>query len=75
MVLYISETFHKNISNGFQLTERTQVHGINGYIQCSKGNNSKNRQTRVTVHEFCIQTVIYTLTKTLSKYLATIFSV
>ena len=27
--------------NGFQLTERTQVHGRNGYVQSSKGSNSK----------------------------------
>ena len=53
MVLYICEKFHQNISNGFQLTERTQVHGRNGYVQCSKGNNSKRRQTRVTVEKFC----------------------
>ena len=25
--------FHKNISKGFQLTERTIVHGGNGYVQ------------------------------------------
>ena len=25
--------FHENISNGFQLTERTQVHDRNGYVQ------------------------------------------
>ena len=24
-----------------------------GYVQCSKGNRSKSRQTRVTVHVFC----------------------
>ena len=52
MVLYIWEKFHKNISNCFQLTEQTQVHGRNGYVQCSMGNNSKSRQTRVTVDEF-----------------------
>ena len=33
MVLYVSEKFHNNISNDFQLTERTQVHGRNGYVQ------------------------------------------
>ena len=41
MVLYICEKFHNNISNGYQLTERTWVQGRNGYVQCSKGNNSK----------------------------------
>ena len=53
MVLYICEKFHNNISNGFQLTESTRVHGRNGNVQCSKDNNSKSRQTRVTVHVFC----------------------
>ena len=52
MVLYICEKFHINIQNGFQLTEGTQVHGRNGYVQCSKGGNSKCRQTRVTVYVF-----------------------
>ena len=51
MMLYICEKFHYNISNGFQLIERTRVHGRNCHVQCSKGNNS-NRQTRVTVHVF-----------------------
>ena len=37
MMLYICEKFHNNISNGFQLTEQTQVHGRNGYVQYSKG--------------------------------------
>ena len=31
MVLHICEKFH-NISNGFQVTEQTLVHGRNGYI-------------------------------------------
>ena len=31
---------------------RTRVHGRNGYVQCSKGNNSQNRQTRVMFHVF-----------------------
>ena len=54
IVLYICVKFHENISNGFQLTEQTQVHGRNGYVQCSKGNNSKSRQSRVMVHVFCM---------------------
>ena len=53
IVLYICVKFCENISNGFQLTERTRVHGRNGYVQCSKGNNFQSRQTRVTVHVFC----------------------
>ena len=53
IVLYICEKSHENTYNSFQLTERTQVHGRNGYVQCSKGNISKSRQIRDTVHEFC----------------------
>ena len=53
MELFIWEKFHQNIWNCFQLTERTGVHGRNGYVQYSIGNNFKNRQTRVTVHVFC----------------------
>ena len=30
-----------------------QVHGRNGYVQCSKAKDSKSRQTRVMVHEVC----------------------
>ena len=47
-VFYVCERFHENILNSFQLT----IHGGNGYVQCSKDNNSKSRQTRVTVHVF-----------------------
>ena len=32
--------------------EWTRVHGRIGYVQWSKGNNSKSRQTRVMVHVF-----------------------
>ena len=53
MVLYTCVRFHENISNSFQLTEQTGVHGGNGYVQYSKGNNSKSRQTRGMVHCFC----------------------
>ena len=53
IVLYICLKFRENISNGFQLTERTLVHGRNGYVLCSKGNNSKSRQSRVMVQVFC----------------------
>ena len=52
-VLYICVRSRENISNGFQLTERTRVHGRKGYVQCLKDNNSKSRQTRVMVHLFC----------------------
>ena len=34
--------------------ERTHVYGGNGHFQYSKGNNSKSRKTRVTVHVFCM---------------------
>ena len=42
-----------NISNGFDVTERTRVCGRNGNFQCSKGNNSKSVQSRVTVLVLC----------------------
>ena len=46
--------FHNNISHGFQLSERTRVQGRNNdYVQCSKGNSSKSRETKVTIHVFC----------------------
>ena len=53
MVLYTCEKFHNNILKDFQLTEQILVQARNGYVQCSKGNNSKSRQTRVTVYVFC----------------------
>ena len=42
MLLYICEKFHYDISHSFQLTEWTRIHGRNGYVQCSKGNNCKS---------------------------------
>ena len=54
MVPYIIVKFHNNILNGFQLTVQIRVHGRNSYVQCSKGNNSRSRQTRVMVHMFCM---------------------
>ena len=54
MMLYVfCEKFINNILNGFQLTEQTPVHCRNDFVQYSKCNNSKSRQTRVTVHVFC----------------------
>ena len=53
MALYICVKFRENITNVFRVMERTRVHGRNGYVHCSNGNNSKSRQTRVTVHMFC----------------------
>ena len=46
--------FHENISNNFYDMARTHVYGGNGHFQYSKGNNSKSRKTRVTVHVFCM---------------------
>ena len=40
MVLYICVKFLENITNGIRVMERTREHGRNGYVQCSKGNNS-----------------------------------
>ena len=53
MMLYICERFHENILISTRVMERTRVHGRNGYVQCSKGNNSISRQIKVTVHVFC----------------------
>ena len=53
IVLYICVKFPENIINDIRVMERTRVHGRIGYVQCSKGNNSKSRQTRVMVHVFC----------------------
>ena len=50
IMLYICVKFLENIRNSIRDKEQTQVHKRNGYVQCSKGNNSKSRQTRVTVH-------------------------
>ena len=58
IVLYICENFYENTWNDFYLTKQTQVHGRNGYVPCSKGNNSKSKQTKVMVCEFlfvCIE--------------------
>ena len=54
IVLYICVKFNENISDTFQLRAQTGVHDRNGYVQSSRGNNFKSRQTRVTVHKFCI---------------------
>ena len=54
MVFYICVKFSENIRNDIRVKVQTGVYGRNGYVQCSKGNNSINMQTRVTVHVFCI---------------------
>ena len=48
MVLYICVKFHE-ISQMVSVMEGTRVHDRNGYVRCSKCNNSKSRQTRVHV--------------------------
>ena len=53
IVLYICVKFRENITNGIIVIERIRVYGKNGYVRCSKGNNSICRSTRVTVHLFC----------------------
>ena len=59
IVLYICVKFPENISNGFQLTKRTRVHGRNGYVQCSKGNTSKSRklELRFMCSALCLKVV------------------
>ena len=47
VVLKICVTFHENVRNGISVMERTRAHGRNGYIQCSKGNNSVSRQSEL----------------------------
>ena len=41
IVLCICVKFHENISYVFTLTERTQVHGRNGYVQFQRAITSK----------------------------------
>ena len=53
--------FHENISKHFYDIERTQVYGGNGHFQYSKGNNSKSRKTRVTVHVFCMSSTVFNI--------------
>ena len=42
--------FHENMSSGFKIMEWTRK------LLHTKGNNSKSRKTRVTVHVFCTST-------------------
>ena len=63
IVLYICVKFCENILRGFQLTERARVHGRNGHVQCSKGNNFKSRQTRVTARSARCLIVLYICVK------------
>ena len=45
MMLNIPIKFHENISNGFQVVERTRIY----YCRISKDNNSNTVRTSVTV--------------------------
>ena len=64
-VLYICEKFHNNILNGFQLTELTQVHVRNDYVQRAiTPNVGKNRvrfmcsACRLLVLYICVKTSV-----------------
>ena len=54
MLVSICMKFHKDILNGFKVTERTQFCLRNCYLQSSKGHNSKSINTRVMVLAFCM---------------------
>ena len=47
MVFNICVKFHENMSSGFKVIKRTRK------WLTQKGNNSKSRKTKVTVHVFC----------------------
>ena len=47
MVFNVCVKFHENMSGGFKVMERTRK------LLTPKGNNSKSRKNRVTVHVFC----------------------
>ena len=51
------------------LLQRAHVYDWDHYLQCPKGNNSKSRQTRVTVYEFCMLNEGLNLCEVSSKYL------
>ena len=48
MVFDVCVKFHENMSSGYKVMERTRQ-----LLKHTKGNNSKSRKTRVTVHVFC----------------------
>ena len=48
MVFNVCVKFHENMSSGFKVMEQIRK------LLTHKGNNSKDRKTRVTVHEFCM---------------------
>ena len=47
MVINVCVKFHENMSSGFKIMEWTRK------LLTHKGNYSKSRKTRVTVHVFC----------------------
>ena len=54
MMLYIYVNFRGIFQTVFNShSGLARAHGKNGYIQCSKDNNSKSRQPIVMVHVFC----------------------
>ena len=48
MIYNVCVKFHENMSSGYKIMERTQK------LLTQRGNNSKSRKTRVTVHVFCM---------------------
>ena len=55
------------ISQTILKIERTHVYGGNGHFQYSKGNNSKSRKTRVTVHVLCMSLMVLTFVSSFMK--------
>ena len=54
IVVNICMKFHEDTLNSFQVTERMRFCLRNGYLQSSKGHNSKSINTRVMVLAFCM---------------------
>ena len=60
LVLYICIKFHENISNDF--LELQSGHDFvleNGYLQSSKGHNSKSINTKIIVLAFCMSSNVF----------------
>ena len=57
MLVNICMKFHEDTLNGFKVTERMQFCLRNGYLQRSKGHNSKSINTRVMFLVFCTSNV------------------
>ena len=67
--------FHENISNSFDVTERTLVCGRNGNFQCTKSNNSKSMQSRVTVPALCMLSQVLNICVKFHKNILNAFEV